>query len=98
MSRLETDEDLTVIIRQARLEDNENIWDLFHANCRTWTTQQIGPGAKVIDWVEIHPFYPEKTLKEVMIQGLLGTQKRDDAVKFLEKTTNEQLSPIWDLK
>lgn len=119
---MERNEDLTVMIYKARLEDRENIWHLLHANCRTWTMQQIkdniskmfilakngkvlgvlcgdfNPGAVVIDWVEIHPLYSEKILREVMIQGLLGTQKTDDPVNFLNKTINKQYALIWDMK
>lgn len=90
--------DEIVIIRSAQKEDIEMIWDLFHANCRNWTGQQIEynlpqlfvllksdkllgvlhgefkPGTRTIFWVEIHPLYPEKILREVMIQGLCGAQ------------------------
>jgi hypothetical protein len=122
MSRLETNEDLTIMIRQARLEDIENIWNLLHANCRTWTAQQINVnlakmyvlvknykilgvlcgsfnlGGTEIEWIEIHPFYPEHALREVMVQGLLGTQTIDDVGKLPKKAICEQFSPIWDLK
>jgi hypothetical protein len=42
-------------------------------------------GVKKIYWVEIHPFYPEKALRDVMAQGLLGTLQPDVEVKLLQK-------------
>ncbi len=95
----------SVIIRSARSEDCEMIWDILHANCRNWSLRQItdnlsgifvlvkdlkilgvlaGSSDKsglIIDWVEIHPLYPEKILRDIMIQSLLGTQ----TVKLSEK-------------
>ncbi len=35
---------------------------------------QLLPGKEEVKWVVIHPFYPEKPLREVLIQSLIGTQ------------------------
>lgn len=109
----------TIIIRQAQPEDNKEIWDILHANCRTWTLQQIQDnndgmfvltkgykilgvlfgsfdmGKKTINWVEVHPLYPEKVLMDVIIKGLLGTLQPDVEERRLQKIVNKQLSPIW---
>ncbi len=41
--------------------------------------------SKVVDWVEIHPLYPEKILKDIFIKGLLGTLWPDIEEKALQK-------------
>jgi hypothetical protein len=113
-----------IVIRQAQMEDVEEIWDILHANCRTWTLQQIhdhigkmfvltkgykmlgvlcgdfhaellNPGIKMVDWVETHPHYPEKMLKDVMIQGLLGIDQSMGGGQFVQKTVHRPFLPIW---
>lgn len=98
-----------VIIRQAQFKDENKIWNILHANSRTWTLEQIhqkidglfvliightmlgvlGGDFKqetgIVDWIEIHPFYPEKILKDLLLKGLLGVTCHGIGVKVLSK-------------
>lgn len=107
-----------IVIRQAQVEDSEKIWDILHANCRTWAINRIHENIEgmyvltkgkmlgvlfgsfsleklKVEWVEIHPLYSEKILKDVFIKGVLGTLQPDIESYVLQKALNQQLSPIW---